>query len=351
MRTFRRHLAIGDPQGPFETLLAVLEAHGALGDDGQLVPQVQLVSMGDHFDWGTPSQRPKATTDGLRTLAWLANHPPEQVVLLLGNHDLARVCELWGFDDQGYQAARAEADAAYRAGRVDAALEAQLRSRYPTIATAEVLARDCSTFSVEQQTTVAELLRSGRFQLAHEHGGLLLVHTGLTQGDFAAVGVPHTSAPQAAAGLNAFLARCVARWERAAFDLHPLYRPGSAKDGEARGVLAHRPADPAHADAAGFAGPVRRRYDPRELPDGFPQAIGHIRDGKCRELMPSWCDAGPGKDGPLRSLVVSGPDVRYQLGCAPGARLYFLDGGLGHASPQAYELFDLDTRGPAARLR
>lgn len=30
----------------------------------------------------------------------------------------------------------------------------------------------------------------------------------------------------------------------------------------------------------------RLTFDPRELPSGFPQAIGHIRDNKCRQLIP-----------------------------------------------------------------
>ena len=47
---FRRHVAMGDPQAPFATVLAVLDRHGLLKNDGQLRDDVQLVSMGDHFD-------------------------------------------------------------------------------------------------------------------------------------------------------------------------------------------------------------------------------------------------------------------------------------------------------------
>ena len=85
------------------------------------------------------------------------------------------------------------------------------------------------------------------------------------------------------------------------------------------------------------------------LPAAFPQAIGHIRDNKCRELMPHWSPAGAAVDGPLRSLVVDQDRVSYVVGCRADARLFFTDAGMSHAHPDRYELFDLDARAPLPR--
>lgn len=352
MTRFRIHLAMGDPQAPFETMLEVLDHAGVLSNQGALLPEVQLVSMGDHFDWGPPSARARAQTDAVALVSWLSAHSHEQVVLLLGNHDLSRVSELARFsDDAAFALARAEADRAYRLGDVDLEAQSKLLDAYPFIADAETLARDSSTFTTEQGRLVELLLRSGRFRLAFEHQGLLLVHAGVTHGDLDAVGVDASSAATAAAGLNAFLDERIAAWTLGPFDLSPWHRAGSAEQGAARGALVHRPADPQAAPAEDFSGPPRRRFDPRQLPSAFSQAIGHVRDNKCRQLMPRWCETQPAGDGPLRSLVVEGEAVRYVAGCADAARLYFTDGGMAHARPERYELLDLDTRRPFSARR
>lgn len=316
---------MGDPQAPFETVLAVLRRHGLLDGD-RLRDDVQLVSMGDHFDFGTPEQRAAATADGLRLVEWLASHPPEQVVLLLGNHDLARIGELGPFvSDADFEVAHAHAMQVYRHGGD----EAGFRARYPHVADAEALARDFSCFSVAQRELVVKLLAAQRFKVAHAHRGLLLVHAGVTGDDFARLGVTPTSAEAAASALNTA-------------DLKLLHRPGSAATQWGTGVFFHRPAFP--HDSPDFEGPFRRRYDPRWLPGAFPQAIGHLRDKKCHELMKAWAlDAAP-LDGPVRSLRVEGDTVQYARGTFDDARLYFLDGGMLHTTPDGYELFDLDTR-------
>lgn len=342
----RRIVAMGDPQAPFATVLAILARHGLLGADGRLRANVQLVSMGDHFDWGPPERRAEATADALALLRWLAAHPPEQVVLLAGNHDLARVGELAPFSsDEAFAAARAHADVVYRRGAVDEAGQQAFLARVPHVPDAEALARDFSCYSVEQQHLVAELLRAGRFRLAFAHAGLLLVHAGVTRDDLAALGVAPTTAEAAAAALNAFLEARVAAWAGGPLDLAPLHQPGAAATGVARGILFHRPAHPSGEPHA-FAGPPRRRFDPRHLPAEFPQAIGHIRDAKCRTLLGPWCDAAEPHDGPVRSLRLDGPAPTYQRGAAPDARLYFLDGGMLHAPVEDYELFDLTARAP-----
>ena len=336
---------MGDPQAPFAKVLAVLDRHGLIADDGRLREDVQLVSMGDHFDWGQPSERKKATDDGSALVAWLSGHAAQQVIMLAGNHDLARVCELFAFgDDEGFEAAWVMARAAYRDGKPDPEDSKRFLERYPHVPDAECVARDFSCYCVAQQGQITELLRTRRLRLAHAHRGLLLVHAGVTSDDFALLGDVPADAEAAAARLNTFLEERVDRWSTGPLDLTPLHQPGSAVGGEARGVLFHRPAIP--NDSAQFKGPPRRRFDPRGLPAAFPQAIGHIRDQKCRDLMPGWHDGAAPVDGPLRALSVEGETVRYAVGTPPGARLYFLDAGMNHVDAASYELFDLERRQP-----
>lgn len=348
MTTFRRHVAVGDPQAPFHTFLAILRHHHLLNPDGRLADDVQLVSMGDHFDWGTVATRAQAAQDGLELLRWLASHDARQVIILLGNHDLGRVGELAHFDDDTFARAQADADAEYHGARGDAALLAAFSERHPDVPTTELLARDYATFRAEQRTLVTDLLRNGRLRLAHEHAGLLLVHAGVTTLDLQRVNTPVTTAAAAARGLNAFLAARVASWMGGTLDLSPFHFHGNAERGEGGGALYHRPGDPSHKRDL-FEGEGRRRFDPRDLPDAFPQAIGHIRDGKCRELMPAWSDGATALDGPLRSMRVAGGRPEYAAGCAEDARMYFLDNGMAHAAVEQYQLFDLDRRRPLPR--
>lgn len=356
-------VAIGDPQAPLETFFEVLDSHGLLGEDGRLRPEVQLVSMGDHFDWGPPHERERATRDGLGLLSWLAAHPADQAVLLLGNHDLARVGELARFDDAAFEVARAEADAAYRQGAVDPALERAFLARYPDLPSAEVLARDFSTFCQAQRRLVTTLLRARRFRIAHSPAAdLLLCHAGVTRDDLEAIGVPaerQHRADEVAAALNAVLDEAVARWAQGPLELEPLHRAGDARRGEGRGIFYHRPSHPDHEAPELFAGPPRRRFDPRRLPPGLTQGIGHIRDKKCRELLRGWASPEPALDGPLRVLRTDGEQVRYaRLSAVPGLRgvkaaseavLLFLDGGMSHCPPTTYELLDLGSRRPLSR--
>ncbi|MDX2008844.1 MAG: metallophosphoesterase [Myxococcaceae bacterium] len=340
-----RHVAVGDPQAPFETFLRILDAHGLLGDDGRLRRDVHLVSMGDHFDYGKAEQRERAAIDGESILSWLASHPPEQATILLGNHDVSRVMELFGFSDEAFLEAHRAAREVYERNGDEAAFLA----RYPSVPDAECLARDYSCFAASQRVLVTELLRTRRLRLAAHHRGLLLVHAGVTEDDFVSIGGPPADAAEAAASLNAFLDARLEAWTDGPLDLAPLHHPGSAARGEGRGVLYHRPCDPTTQAQDKLDGPPRRRFDPRRLPAAFPQAIGHIRDAKCRELMPGWGPATPAVDGPLRTLVVEGEVVRYQPGCAPNARLYLTDAGMLHAPPGAYQLLDLDSRQPLRR--
>lgn len=70
---------MGDPQTSRERLLALLDRHGAPSRD------VSILSIGDHFDYG--SDRQAAARDGMANLEWLAARP---AVLIAGNHDLCR---------------------------------------------------------------------------------------------------------------------------------------------------------------------------------------------------------------------------------------------------------------------
>lgn len=340
-----RHVAIGDPQAPLDTFLRILDGHGLLADDGRLANDVHLVSMGDHFDYGRPEQRARATAEGEAILTWLASHPPERVTILIGNHDVARVCELIPFDDATFLTAHEEARALYTSkAPADAFL-----ARYPTVPDAECLARDYSCFSTAQRTLVTDLLRARRLRLAAHHRGVLLVHAGVTEDDLTLATVRASDAAAASDGLNAWLDGRLAKWADGPLDLAPLHQVGSPTGGEGRGVLYHRPCDPSTQPAERLVGPPRRRFDPRRLPGGFPQAIGHIRDNKCRELMPNWSPAGAPTDGPLRSLTVNGASVVYAVGCRADARLFFTDAGMSHAPPEQYEVFDLDARAPLRR--
>ncbi|MDQ3262465.1 MAG: metallophosphoesterase [Myxococcota bacterium] len=355
-----RRLAIGDPQAPLETFLRVLEGHGALGEDGRLSSEVQLVSMGDHFDWGRPADREQAIGDGLALLSWLAAHSPEQVVILLGNHDLSRVCELsWFPTDQAYLEARARADALYRGSTVPS--EAQTRAfleEFPFLSSVEALARDLSTFSVAQRRLVQRLLEAHRVGLAHAPSPeLLLVHGAVTTDDLRLMGIAEEQGRQpevVAHVLNGFLRRVVEAWDgNEPLDLHPLHQFQS-REGEGRGILYQRPAHPQRSDPQELSGPPRRRFDPRRLPRGLTQATGHIRDNKCRALLGEWArDPAPAQEGALRTLRTDGARVEYAVGVPTlgpeETGIVFLDGGMNWTAPEHYQLLDLDRRAAATR--
>lgn len=339
-RVPRTHtVAVGDPQASLSQFLRVLDLNGLLGDDGRVRREVGLVSLGDHFDWGRPEDRVVATADGTRILAWLAAHPPDQVQIIVGNHDLARVRELSGFSNAKYAEAQARADA----GLDDPKLIASFQSKYPTLASPAVISRDYSCFDEQQRALVTRLLLSRRLRLAVAPSrGMLLVHAGVTVQDLEMLRpVPQHDAISIANALNAFLDAQVARWNgEGPLDLSPLDVPGSAANGEARGILVHRPANP---QMTKIDPKERRRYDPRSLPENVIQVIGHINDAKCRKAFGTWVERKPAEPGVLRGLKVT-PQVKYHLGCDDDDRLVFADGAMHQVAPFEYELFDLDLR-------
>ncbi len=361
-----RRVAIGDPQAPLATFLEILDRNDLLSDDGRLHPDVFLVSMGDHFDWGPAGDRAAGAESAYRLVSWLAAHAEDQVLLLTGNHDLARVGELAEFDDARFAEAHAEA-LALRAIPLRAPGRAErrraFRERHPALPSVGVAARDWSQFEARQRTLVGALIEAGRFRAAWAAApDLLLVHGAITPPDLGLLGLPaeaHADAMVIAEVVQELFEDAVAARSRtgAPLDLAPLYRLGAADRGESRGIFVQRPADPDRGDPELFAGPPRRRVDPRTRAPGLAQVTGHNRDQKCRELMPRWsAPAGEGEaEGPLRHLWTDGEAVRYARGLPAdeareaqaggrAALLYFADGGMNHAPPGAYELLDLDSR-------
>lgn len=347
-RRFERTVAVGDPQAPLPRVLEVLVRHGLLGDDGWVRPEVRLVSVGDHFDFGKTEARAVAVADSTALLSWLASHPSDQVVLVLGNHDLARVSELHGFDAATFTALQAQADAAYRGGQTDEALEEAFLAKWPRFPDVEAVARDFSGYAPAQSALVARVIRGGRAHLAWAAGERVLVtHAGITTADLVHAGLPvPRTAPQAQATLDGFLRGRVAAWGEGPLDLAPLHLPGSAAHGVGRGICFQRPAYPAADEVDLFDGPPRRRFDPRDLLKGITQVVGHIRDPKCRLLLGPWVQGEAPGDGPVRSLRLEGEGARYETGVLENASMIFVDGGMAHADPAAYELLDLATLTP-----
>ena len=251
-RTLR--VVMGDPQADFARVMAVLDAHGLLGDDGRLAPHVLLVSVGDHFDWGAgpgpgaAERRAQVAASAERLVAWLAHHPADQAVLLLGNHDLARVGELAGMSDARFATLQAESDAAYRPDAPEAehaALEAEFRARWPGLPGAELAARDFSAYREAQGRWVAHLLRARRFRTAWAASpDVLVLHAGVTRADLEVARLDpelRHSAFEVEAALERALEAALAGWEPGTPLVVPgLHRPG-ARDAEGTGIFYHRP--------------------------------------------------------------------------------------------------------------
>lgn len=350
-----RTLAIGDPQAPFDTFLTILDQHGALGDDGRLAPDVALISMGDHFDWGGVAERAAAAEDGELLLRWLAAHPAEQVTILAGNHDLARVGELWDVSDQQFLAAQSHADLCYRCG---VELEAAFKRNWPRFFGAELIARDLSTFRASQRALVTELLRSGRMKAARAHHGALFVHAGVTRFELSQLGLDERASPAAiAAALDGALADACRELGRRPLSMAALHQPGDGEH-EGRGMYYHRPTLGEGDDARRLGGDRPwRRFHPSDLPRGLTQVVGHVRDDKCQAELRRWSARETPLDGPIRHLAVEGERGRYRHGAPEAASsdaavMIFVDNGMAKvAAPTDYQLLDATTRLVARRAR
>lgn len=347
----RPRLAVGDPQTDIHRFFTLLEQRSLLTPDGWLRPDAQLISVGDHFDWGPPEDRDAIALSGLQLLAWLAAHPSDQVAILAGNHDLARVGELADFTDATFAEAQVEADRIYAGGHPDAAAEQAFLQRYPQVPNVELIARDFSTFREEQRTWVTYLLRERRLRMAYASApGLLVSHAGVTREDLLALGIAqdrHNNAHAAAYALNDTLDTAVENWKGGPLTVPGLYQPGSRELGEGLGIVYHRPSTQPE-DAERTRQSPRRRFNPLNLPLGLTQVIGHTRDKRARELLGLPPAAAP--SGGLRHLVTNGKRFTYAPGPPPkteweDAVLVFTDGGLNDSPLESIEFFDFDTRG------
>lgn len=345
---------IGDPQAPFAKVLEVLDRHGALapGKD-RIADGVVLVSIGDHFDYNADAPE-EAAVEGLRTLRWLAAHDPAQVVLLFGNHDAARVMELAHLDDDTFQAARVlgrEIDqVAKTVGRSAARdREREFFARFPALPSSGVLGRDYHAFTTAQRALVQELLLAHRFSLARtcvlaDGRPALLTHAGVTHRELAMLGIEFASEPTLIARtLAQFFADAIEQvrpaWERgesAALSLAPLHVTGGGGE-EGGGLLYHRPTNPASSkiDLRWAANGERpRRFDPRELPAGVTQVVGHTGHAKCTQELAAWASeaARARKRGGVRTLRVTDRSIVYDVDVLPPAHaatdMIFIDGEL-----------------------
>jgi hypothetical protein len=345
---------MGDPQGPCDKLLEVLDHHGALRGD-RLADDVVLVSIGDHFDydfhdWHTAGQ------EGLRFLRWLASHDDAQVKLLLGNHDVSRVMELAAITDERFGEARELAQSLDG----DPLRDAKFAAAFPELPTPGLAGRDFASFSVEQRTLVMELLLAGRFRLALagvllDGRDALLTHAGVTTRELDILGAPAepTAIAEALqAYLTAALDRVRADWLRGIpqpLPLEPLHVAGVPGE-EGGGMLYHRPTNPERPDAdrSWEQAPGRpRRFDPRTLPVGLVQIAGHTGHNKCLEELGAWStEAARGrKHGGIRTLRLAGQTVTYDLGVAGPADevadLILIDGELRRVPASEFGLLAL----------
>jgi hypothetical protein len=361
-----RFVALGDPQARADAFFAVLDHHGLRGPGGGLADGVTLLSIGDHFDFIGADPVTDAG-EGVRILSWLAAQDPTRAILLLGNHDTARVQELIRQTDVQFAAARRLAVAVGAVGdhAAHAAAE-QFHARCPDLPTPGVVARDYATFRETQRDLMMGLLLGGRFRLAavgRRPGGreVLLTHAGVTARELRLLGLGNCrEATPIAAALNRFLGERVAAvrpaWERGnllPLDLAPLHRAGVPRH-EGGGLLYHRPANPdpvarPQADLAWELDPERpRRFDPRTLPAGLLQACGHVRHPTSLKDLRPWVEpaAAAAPPGALRSLVVEGDSVTYAARLvappADAACLYLIDGEMVTTPPAAFQVLELD---------
>lgn len=354
-----RVLAMGDPQAKLERVLEVLDAHGALGDDGWLADELTLISMGDHFDWGgnSASERDQAAADGEALLRWLAAHPRDQVVILAGNHDLARVGELWGLSDAEFRKEQEAADGAYQKGE---AVEAAFRAAHTRWPCPEVVARDLSTYRERQRHLVTELLQAERMVAAHAFGGALYVHAGVTTNELRVLALDGNAPPEfIATKLNSCLRAAAADLDSRPLVLEGLHVPGNAS-AEGSGMFYHRPTRLPAKLPVPVEGEARtwRRFNPEHLPQGLVQVVGHVGDKKCREELGDWCAPANARYGVVRHLVVSAGAGRYAHGPPPvdatntDALMIFIDNGMKDvAAASDYQLLDAKSRRPAPQVR
>ena len=300
---------------------------------------------------------PPLGRDGIDNLRWLAEHAPDHVVIVMGNHDSARVMELAFETDETFAAARALARVAM--AEDPPGEQSEFVATYPRIAKPGLADRDFASFSVAQRKLVEQLLLAGRMRLAclgyHAGKPVLLTHAGVTNREVKELGV-EARAEALAVALEARLRKAVAgvrdAWERgqpAVLDLRPLHFAAEAGH-EGGGLLYHRPSN--RGDDTGNDAPVAaRRFQPRELPRGLIQVCGHTGHKKCRKELAEWHapSSAPRTHGGLRTLAVSESSIVYAESIEPArdgdATFYFIDIEMNAPEVTDYPLFELESVG------
>lgn len=351
----KRWFAVGDPQTTEERFLSFLERAGVLRDS-RLRPDVGLVSIGDHFDFGKETEL--AAREGMAILRWLSSHPPDQVLLIAGNHDLSRVTELAYETDASFAEAR---ELAARVAKDEAAHE-EFTRRFPRIPTPEITTKDYGAFREEQRTFVQELLLERRFVLAAatelDGNPALLVHAGLSTRELDILGIPGERRPRTIArALNRWLDDAVARvaeaWRRrelAALQLEPLHVAGAAGV-EGGGFLYHRPVNserPNRKETERDLDPKRpRRFDARKLPRDLLQIVGHTAHKRSKVELEPWVTAAARekeRNQGHRTLRMDDSPV-YDLGVLPhhqgAATVVMIDGGMSDDEVDRIELLPI----------
>lgn len=351
----KRWFAVGDPQTTEERFLSFLERAGVLRDR-RLRPDVGLVSIGDHFDFGNETE--VAAREGMAILRWLSSHPPDQVLLIAGNHDLSRVTELAFETDESFAAARALAERVEKQPE----LRDEFTRRFPRIPTPEIATRDYGGFREEQRTLVQELLLGRRFVLAAAtslgESPALLVHAGLSTRELDILGIPSERDPLGIArALNRWLEDAVARvakaWqhgELAALELEPLHVAGAAGV-EGGGLLYHRPVNserPNRRETERDLDPARpRRFDARKLPRDLLQIVGHTAHKRSKVELEPWVSAAARdmeRNQGHRTLRVDDSPI-YDLGVLPhhrgAATVVMIDGGMSDDAVHRIDLLPI----------
>jgi hypothetical protein len=356
---------LGDPQASFAAVMGLLSRYDLLGADGRLRSDVRLISIGDHFDYDLRAPEVSGR-EGLAVLRWLAAHSAEQVTLLFGNHDAARVVELARISDREFADARALALELEEAKRAQGRTTAKLRERreflprFP-ISTYGIVSRDYASFTTEQRALVVELLLAGRFHLALtgsllDGRDVLVTHAGVTDREVAQLGVAPQPRALAAALEQLLVAAVAARradWERGTITplaLEPVSQGGTPGE-EAGGLLAHRPTNPDRDGADPeweFAVTRPRRFAPGELPRGLTQVAGHTNHTMCLRELATWATsaARAERHAGIRTLRATATAITYDLGvlapAADAADLILIDGELRDPDNRA-ELLSLRT--------
>lgn len=345
---------LGDPQAPFA---AVMKCLAPVLDGDRLRADVDLISIGDHFDYDLRAPE-VSRREGLRVLRWLASHG-DQVTLLFGNHDAARVTELVGASDQEFAAARALALELEETKRTEGREAAKRREaeewlpRFASLSTYGICARDYASFDEEQRDLVASLLAQGKFHLAAtgtlaDGREVLITHAGVTMRELARLGAAAQPRVIAEKLERLFAAAVAARSPGEALSLEPVAQAGAPGE-EAGGLLAHRPTDPARegADAAWEFDPDRpRRFAPHELPPGLVQVAGHTNHASCLRELAAFATprARAQRHAGIRTLRATAGSAVYDLGILPplagAADLILIDGELRDPANRA-ELLEL----------